>query len=186
MKQTRKLRTQNLTGIALMTAILCITGPFAIPIGLSPVPVTLSTLTIYLCLFAIGLKKGCVSILLYLLLGFMGLPVFAGFSGGIGKLFGPTGGYLMGYLLLAFIAGLFINKRTNKWYLYLLGMFLGTAACYLFGSVWMAYQMQLSYLTALSIGTLPYLPADLIKMLLALLLGYPLRRAMTSASLVLY
>ena len=77
-------------------------------------------------------------------------------------------------------------KKTNKWYLYLLGMFLGTAACYLFGSVWMAYQMQLSYLTALSIGTLPYLPADLIKMLLALLLGLPLRRAMTSASLVLY
>ncbi len=186
MTPKNKLHTQNLTSIALMTALLCIVSPFALPTGFSPIPVTLGTLAIYLCLFALGLKKGVLAVLLYLILGLIGLPVFAGFSGGIGKLFSPTGGFLVGYLFLAFIAGLFINKRKSKWYLYLFGMILGTVVCYLSGTLWMAYQMQIPYLTALSLGVLPYLPADLLKMILALLLGLPLRKALTSASLVLY
>ena len=169
-----------------MSAIICIISPFALPTVFSPVPITLSTLAIYLCLFVLGLKKGVVSVLLYLLLGLIGLPVFAGFSGGVGKLFGPTGGYLIGYLFLVFIAGLFINRRKSKWYLYLLGMLLGTATCYLFGTLWLAYQMQLTFSEAFALGVLPYIPADLIKMIAALLLGLPLRKALTSASLVLY
>lgn len=169
-----------------MTAVICIISPFALPTVISPVPLTLGTLAIYLCLFALGLKKGFISVILYLVLGLIGLPVFAGFSGGMGSLFGPTGGYLVGYLFLAFIAGLFINRRKNKWYLYLLGMLLGTAACYLFGTFWLAYQMQLTFFEAFTLGVLPYIPADLIKMIAALLLGLPLRKALTSASLVLY
>lgn len=186
MSQKNNLYTQNLTSIALMTAVICLISPFAVPTVFSPVPITLGTLAIYLCLFALGLKKGFLSVLLYLVLGLIGLPVFAGFSGGPGKLLGPTGGYLIGYLFLALIAGLFINRRKSKWYLYLLGMLLGTVTCYLFGTLWLAWQMQLDFKEALTLGVLPYLPADLIKMTVALLLGLPLRKALTSASLVLY
>lgn len=186
MTQENKLHTKNLTSIALMTAIICIISPFSIPTGFSPVPITLGTLAIYICLFALGLKKGCISVLMYLILGLIGLPVFAGFTGGFGILFSPTGGYLIGYLFLALITGFFINKRKSKWYLYLLGMLLGTIACYLFGTLWLAYQMQLTFSEAFTVGVLPYIPADLIKMIAALLLGIPLRKALTSASLVLY
>ena len=186
MTQANKSHSKNLTFIALMTAVLCIISPFSLPVGFSPVPITLSTLAIYLCLFILGLKKAVISVLLYLLLGFIGLPVFAGFSGGAGKLLGPTGGYLIGYIFLVCIAGLFINNKKGKWYLYLSGMVLGSMSCYLFGTIWLAFQMRLTFPEAFALGVLPYIPADFFKMIIALLLGLSLRKALTSASLMLY
>lgn len=180
---------KNLTLIALMTAVICILSPFSIQIVISPVPITLGVFAIYLTLMLLGMKRGTVSCLLYILLGLVGIPVFSGFSGGAGKLLGPTGGYIIGYIFLALIAGFFIDRFfvcdwPNRWYLCLAGMVLGTAICYLFGTVWLAYQMELSFSEALAMGVLPYIPADLIKMVLALLVGIPLRKALIRAHLV--
>ena len=182
--KNNKLHTKNLTLIALMTAVLCIVSPFAVPIGLSPVPVTFCTLAIYLSVFVLGMKRGALSCVLYILLGLVGLPVFSGFLGGAGTLLGPTGGYLIGYIFIALIAGTFIDKRTGKWYVCLLGMVCGTAVCYLFGTLWLAYQMQLDLFSAAAIGVLPYIPADLIKMVLAMLIGTPVRKSLNRAHLL--
>ena len=130
------------------------------------------------------MKKGTLSCLLYILLGLVGLPVFSGFSGGAGKLLGPTGGYFIGYVLLCLIAGAFIDRCSNKWYIVLLGMLSGTLVCYLFGTLWLAYQMQLDFFCAVAIGVLPYIPADLIKMIMALLIGTPVRKALNKAHLL--
>ena len=179
-----KFRTKNLTLVALMTAMLCIISPFAIPTVFSPVPITFCTLGIYLSVFILGMKRGTLSCLLYILLGLVGLPVFSGFSGGAGKLFGPTGGYIMGYILLCLIAGTFVDRCSNKWYIVLFGMLSGTIVCYLFGTTWLAYQMQLDFFSAAALGVLPYIPAELTIMIMVLFIGMPIRKALSKAHLL--
>ena len=112
-KEKSKVQMMMLT--ALMTAVICVLSPFSIPIG--PVPVSLSTMAVFLCVYALGLRDGCAAVGLYILLGAFGLPVFSGFSGGIAKLSGPTGGYIIGYLFMAAIGGWFID-RFRHFFLY--------------------------------------------------------------------
>ena len=81
-----------MTIISLMTAMICILGPITLAIPISPVPISFVTLAIYLAVYILGMKKGAISCLLYLLIGFVGLPVFSAFTGGVGQLLGPTGG----------------------------------------------------------------------------------------------
>lgn len=103
MKQSA-IPVHTLTLTALMAAMLCVLGPLSIPIG--PVPLSLATLVIYLSVYLLGWKWGLVSVVVYLLVGMSGVPVFSGFGGGLGRLLGPTGGYLIGYLPLAALSGL--------------------------------------------------------------------------------
>ena len=100
-----------------------------------------------------------------------GLPVFSGFSGGIGKLAGPTGGYLAGFIFLILIAGFFMQILPKKKTLTILGMVLGMAATYIFGTLWLAAQMELSFTAALSVGVLPYLLGDAVKIAAASIIG---------------
>ncbi len=170
-------RTKTLAMIGLMAALICILGPLTIPLPFSPVPLSLTHLPIFFSIYLLGMKKGTVSYLIYMLLGLVGLPVFSGFSGGPGKLFGPTGGYIIGFVFMAIICGLFIDRWFDKWYLCLAGMLLGCTVCYLFGTVWLAYQSKLSFSVALMSGVIPFIPGDLIKILITLPLGSALRKA---------
>ena len=97
----RALSTSQMALIGVMTAVTCILGPFAIPIPISPVPISFTNLAVYLTVYVLGMKAGTISYLIYLLLGFAGLPVFSGFTGGVAKLAGPTGGYLVGFIFMA-------------------------------------------------------------------------------------
>ena len=169
---TQTLRTTNTYAMAvtaLMTAVTCILAPLSIPIG--PVPISLTNFAIYLALYLLDWKKGTVSYIIYLLLGLVGLPVFSGFTGGLGKLAGPTGGYLAGFLIMLLIAGLIVHASHGKRIPSIFGMILGSAATYLFGTLWLAFQMDLGFMAALSIGVLPYLAGDLIKILIAAGIG---------------
>ena len=178
------LKIKTITSIGLMTAILCIISPFAFPLPFSPVPITFSTLALCLCVFLLGIYKSIICGLLYLLIGAIGLPVFAGFTGGIGRLFGPTGGYLIGYLLLLLIFGYFSNKGNYRFSFCMLGMALGSLSCYLFGSLWLSISTDISFVQALLIGVVPYLPADIAKMFLAYAIGMPIRKAIIRAGLL--
>lgn len=111
-KTNSKFTIQQIAMIAVMTAVTCVLAPLSVPIG--PVPISLTNLVIYFSLFILGTKKGTISYLIYLLIGLVGIPVFSGFTSGPGKLFGPTGGYLIGFIPLALIAGYFINHFHNK------------------------------------------------------------------------
>lgn len=97
MKQ-KSMTTYQLVLTGVLTAVICILGPMTLMIPISPVPISLANLAICLSIVILGMKLGTLSCILYLLIGLAGLPVFSGFSGGIGKLAGPTGGYLVGYL----------------------------------------------------------------------------------------
>ena len=164
--------------ISLFTALLCVLSPLAITLPISPVPFTLGTFILYITIYIIGFQNGFISFLLYLLLGFVGLPVFAGFSGGPGRLMGPTGGYLVGEIFLVIILGLLLKKS------YLLGLILGTLICYLFGSLWLAALNHISFPAALGLGVLPYLPFDAIKILSAILLAPRIRSRLIKVGLL--
>lgn len=164
-------RTRNLTLIGLMTAVLCILGPFSIPIPVSPVPLSLTNFAVYITVYTLGMKSGTLSVLVYLCLGTAGLPVFSGFSGGLGKLAGPTGGYLIGFLFLALIQGFFMEHIPGQRLPSILGMIIGLAVCYTFGTVWLAGQMSLSFSATLSAGVIPYLPGDILKIIAAAIIG---------------
>ena len=103
--KNKKMSTRQMTIIALMTAVTCILGPLAIPLPFSPVPISFTNLAIYFSIFVLGTYSATVSYLVYLLIGMVGLPVFSGFAGGFGKMAGPTGGYLVGFIFMALIAG---------------------------------------------------------------------------------
>ena len=106
-----------MTIIALMTAVTCILGPLAIPLPFSPVPISFTNLAIYFSIFVLGTYSATVSYLVYLLIGMVGLPVFSGFAGGFGKMAGPTGGYLVGFIFMALIAGFFVDRFWEPWWL---------------------------------------------------------------------
>ncbi|MFR6311142.1 biotin transporter BioY, partial [Anaerofustis stercorihominis] len=97
------LKTRTLTKIALCTAVMCIIGPVSVPIPISPVPISLAQLGIYFAVYALGYKYALISVLVYILIGSIGLPVFSGFMGGVNRLIGPTGGYLLGFIFLTLI-----------------------------------------------------------------------------------
>lgn len=172
---------RQLAVIGVMTAVTCILAPFSLPIG--PVPISLTNLAIYFSLFVLGMKKGTVSYLVYLLIGFIGVPVFSSFTSGPEKLLGPTGGYLIGFIFMAIIAGLFIDKFTNKRIITFLGMAAGTIVCYGFGTAWLAYQAHLSWKQALFAGVIPFILGDAVKMAIAACLGPEIRKQLIRAGL---
>lgn len=170
--------THQLTYIAVLTAVLCIIGPFTIPLPFSPIPLSLISLVIYLSVFLFGQKVGTLSYLLYFLIGLAGVPVFSGFAGGFAKAAGPTGGYLLGFLFLTLIMGYFTEKFPARPAFTVIGMTLGTAVCYLFGTLWLSWQMSIPFIAGLSLGVLPYLPGDICKMILVMLLGPKLKKTL--------
>ena len=177
------INTKTMALIALMTAIICILGPLSIAIPISPVPISLTNLAVYFTVYVLGMKRGTISYLIYLLIGLVGLPVFSSFTGGAGKLFGPTGGYLVGFIFMALICGFFIEKWPSKLYLHFAGMVLGTVVCYLFGTIWLAFQGNMGFYAALAAGVLPFIPGDLVKIIIALLAGPAIRKQLKRAGL---
>ncbi|MGN0465545.1 MAG: biotin transporter BioY [Lachnospiraceae bacterium] len=175
------LSVKQIASIGVMAAAICLLAPMSIPIG--PVPISLTNLVIYFSLYILGMKKGTLSYLIYLLIGMVGLPVFSGFTSGPGKLFGPTGGYLIGFIPMAILAGIVIDKYTDKKILCLLGMIAGTIICYALGTVWLAYQADMDFTAAMWAGVIPFIPGDLIKMILAMLLGPQIRERLKQANL---
>ncbi|MCR4649445.1 MAG: biotin transporter BioY [Lachnospiraceae bacterium] len=184
MNNKAKITTITITRVALATAVICVLGPLALPLPISPVPISLGILGVFFSVYVNGWLWGSLSCILYLLIGLVGVPVFSGFSGGAGKLLGPTGGYMIGYILLALIAGFFIEKFEKQIPLHIVGMVLGTAACYLLGTIWLAISTKMNFQAALLAGVIPFIPADIVKMVIAILVGIPVRRGIKKISAI--
>lgn len=164
----QKGRLYRMTMAALVTAVTCILAPLALPIG--PVPISLTNLVLYFSLYLLGWKLGTISLCVYLLLGAVGLPVFSGFAGGLAKLVGPTGGYLIGFLPMMILTGIMMEKSKKRW-VHFLAMVVGTAVCYAFGTMWFCVVMDSTVGSALMMCVIPFIPGDLIKIVLAVLGG---------------
>ena len=189
-----KIDTRQLTLCAVMAAVMCVIAPISLPIG--PIAVTGGTLTIFLTGCLLGPWRGLAATAVYLLAGFVGLPVFSNYMGGAGRLIGPTGGYLVGYLPMMLLAGLAAEYALRRFAgqgkkgqvlalsLSFFGMVLATAVLYAFGTAWYCVQAGADLQTALAACVLPFIPFDLMKMVLALLICIPVRRRLEQAGLL--
>ena len=167
----QKIRTKQIVLIALMTAVTCVLGPLSIPLPFSPVPISLTNFAIFLAIFVLGMKSGTISFIIYLLLGAIGVPVFSSFRGGLQVLAGPTGGYLIGFIFLALIMGFALEHFDRKLVPTIIGMIIGMAVCYAFGTVWLAKLLSLSFKEGLMMGVIPYLAGDAAKIIIAAIVG---------------
>ena len=175
-------KIHNLVNIALMAAIICVLSPWSIPIG--PVPITLGLAAVLLAVYLLGTLKGTAATCIYLLIGLVGLPVFSGFSGGASKLAGPTGGYLIGYIPMALIAGFFIHRFYKNVILQYLGMALSLAVLYIFGTAWLCLSASMTVSAACAMAVWPFIPFDLIKLAVVIALGRVLRSQLVKAGLL--
>ena len=167
------MKTKDIARVGILAALIALCAWISIP---TAVPFTLQTFAIFLALAVLGGKLGTLAVGVYLLLGAVGLPVFAGFKGGLGALLGNTGGYLLGFLLTALVmwgAERLFGQKTGP---YLLSAVVGLLLCYLFGTAWF-YVLYTSTSGPVGIATvlgwcvIPFVIPDLVKLVLALLLG---------------
>lgn len=137
-----------------------------------PVPVTGQTFAILLTASILGSKSATLAVLAYICKGLAGLPVFAQFKAGMPALLGPTGGYIIGFLAAAFIVGLLVERiRDRKFIKILFAMIAGLVVIYTFGILWLCFYMKgAGLLTILNVGLFRFIPGEIIKIALALLL----------------
>ena len=178
----KKLSIYEMTTCAIMTALMCVLGPLSIPIG--PIPVSLTNFVLYVTIILLGTKLTLVSYIVYLLLALVGLPVLSGYSGGVAKLAGPTGGYLLGFIFLIIIGGIFYEKFKSKHVIVGIGLFIGLLAAYFFGTIWFVYQMSVDIPYALSVCVFPFIPFDIVKIVIAIILGNILKNALNKSGLI--
>lgn len=174
-----KAKTLDLVYMAVCAALMAICSWIAIP---TTVPFTLQTFAVFLTVILLGGRRGTIAVLVYILLGAVGIPVFAQFTGGIGILLGSTGGYIVGFLFTALTMWGIEKLFGRKTWALILSMLLGLIACYSFGTAWyMIFYAgtpdAVGLLTALSWCVFPFMLPDLVKISLALALGTQLRRA---------
>lgn len=184
MEKTRRIKRNNLIKInvkdiayiAIFIAVITVSSWISIPF---PVPFTLQILAIFLSIYLLGAYRSFITILLYLLLGLIGVPVFASFKSGLGAFMSPTGGFLIGFLIipLVYLPFTMIKKYENLFYI--IAMILGLFLTYLIGSVYFIYvfkQGQIKLYEALTITVFPFIIPDICKLILAIIMGKKLKK----------
>lgn len=173
-----KIRTRDIAYIAIFTALMAVCSWISIP---TAIPFTLQTMAVFLAVGLLGGKRGTIAVVAYVLLGAVGAPVFANFSGGAGILLGQTGGYILGFIGSTILMWALERFLGGKLWGLGLSMVLGLLVCYAFGTAWfmVVYPMggeSVTLWTALTWCVFPYVVFDLIKIALALTLTSQLRR----------
>lgn len=177
------MKTKNLVLCAVCAAITCVLAPLSIPVS-GMVPITLATFAVMLSGLLLGGRLGAVSQVIYLIIGAVGVPVCAGYTPALPRLLGPTGGYLIGYIPLAFICGAIYsawgrNSSGVKKYAVMLGaMAAGTVVLYAFGTAWFCIQGGVALIPALTMCVVPFLIGDAVKMIVVAALVPQLEKAL--------
>ena len=170
-------KIKDIAIISVAAAMICVLSPISIPIG--DVPISLATFIIYLIAAILGPKKGTISVLVYILVGIIGVPVFSNYRAGISVIVGVTGGYIVGYIPLALLTGIFTYKFKNKIWMYPIGMILGTIVCYFIGTVWYMFNTNNNLISSLLVCVVPFLLFDLIKIVLSSVLAYLINKKLS-------
>lgn len=169
--KNNKSHIASLLLAALFAAVTTICSWINIPLPFTPVPINLATLAMLLTGGLLGPKYGTISMTVYVILGAIGAPVFHGFTGGLGIIAGPTGGYIIGYIAGALVCGIIVKYLWKKGFLMLLAaLILGTFACYLFGTAWFIVSTGSGLIAALLMCVVPFLIGDGIKIVIAFFL----------------
>lgn len=171
------ISVRSMTYIALSVAIMAICSWISVPLV---VPFTLQTMAVFLVSGILGTKRALLAITLYVLLGAIGVPVFAGFSSGIGVLLGPTGGYIFGFFFIALCVGWATERYGNSAVTLTISMTIGLILCYTFGTLWFQHVYTqnngpVGLWTVLSWCVFPFIIPDLVKMIIAVTIAQRVR-----------
>lgn len=168
------MNTKKITVTGILAAVLCVIAPFSIPAG--AIPISLATFAIYIISCTVNKKYAIAAVIIYILIGAVGLPVFSSFSGGFHRIVGVTGGYIIGYIPCAYIIGALTDRYEYQKHIYPLSMILGTLICYAIGTGWYMIQTHSGLIPALTACVLPFLIGDAIKITAASCIGMTLRK----------
>ena len=173
MQSTSKTKTFDLVYIAVAAVIIAVCSWISIP---TLIPFTMQTFAVFFVLSFFGGKRGTAAIVVYLLFGLIGIPVFSSFTGGIGILLGPTGGYIIGFVFIGLIYWLAVLLGGNKLWIETVALLIGLVVLYAFGTLWYikVYTSKTGttgLLTALTWCVFPFILPDLLKLCLALFLA---------------
>ena len=174
--------TRNLVLCAMCAAITCILAPLSIPLA-GGVPVSLATFAVMLSGVLFGGPLGALSKLIYVLLAAVGLPVLAGWTGGLGIVLGMTGGYIIGYIPCAWLTGLIYKKygetakKPVKILFMILGMTAGNIVLYVIGTAWFMFITEMTLEASLAACVIPFIPGNIIKMAAVIIIGLPVENA---------
>lgn len=165
---------------AVLAAVICALSPWTIPIG--PIPLSLASFGVYIAACIVDWKTGTISVFSYVVIGAIGLPVFSGGGGGFGKLAGPTGGYIIGYIFCALIIGVLVDifgkRRVIGKIIYPLSMIVGTVVLYAFGTFWYMWQTPVAFGAALLVCVVPFLIGDAVKIAISSVICPTLRKTL--------
>ncbi len=160
--------------VGILAALICVFSPLSIPFG--AIPISLSTLTIYIVSSSVNKKYSVTAVAIYILIGAVGLPVFSSFTGGLQCITGYTGGYIIGYIPCAFIIGMLTDRFESNKIIYPISMIAGTSVCYLFGTLWYMHRAVCGLTEALAVCVLPFIIGDIIKITVASSIGITLKQ----------
>ena len=174
------MKTKNMLVCAFFATVICVTAPFAIPIGV--VPITLILFSLALTAFITGSKRAAVATAIYMLIGIIGVPVFSGFKSGLTAIMSPVGGFAFSYIFIALILGQSVKCKRKLSVVLLCAAAL--AVCYICGTAWYMFMTKADVMTALWLCVIPFIPFDILKLLLAYIVGKVVRKRLVKAKLL--
>ncbi|BDH61984.1 biotin synthesis protein BioY [Lysinibacillus sp. PLM2] len=177
-----KSKTYPYVMTAFAAAIIAVLAQITIPLPL--VPITGQTLAIGLVVTILGTKYGTLSVLVYILLGAIGMPVFSGFSGGFAVLIGPTGGYIVGFIVQALVMGIYMDKLGYNYLQAIISNLIGMVVTLSFGTIWLKILANISWEAAFYSGAAPFIVVGILKAIIAAWVGIMVRNRLTTAKLL--
>lgn len=194
MKKT--FTAKEISRIAIFTAITAVLAQIVVPLPFTPMPISFGLVAVYITGILLKPKHAVFVQICYLLIGAVGVPVFGNFRGGVGALFGPTGGYLMMYPIMAWIVSFALNsrqsrqlesKQNKKWLFAKAGISISIAhlLLYLGGTTWLCITTGSSFAAALALAVYPFIPLDILKIVFCVVAVIPLRFRMLSNNMLL-
>ena len=178
----KKTNIRELTKLAICIALLCVSSYISFPIPFSPAPITAQTIIINLIALILTPRQTAVSIGIYILLGICGLPVFSGGTAGIGRLLGPTGGFIIGFLISAPLISLLKGKKDSILRYLLVTIFVGMPVLDAFGALFMCITQKMNLIAALSAAVVPFLFGDILKCIVGSYLALALNKALKKSA----
>ncbi len=173
----KNMKTRDMIMVAMFAALICIGAYIVIPLPFSPVPITLQTLFIMMAGLILPVELAGMTVVIYLLLGIVGLPVFSGGGSGIGILFGPTGGYLVGFLIGVMVISFMVNKfKSNVMVEFISTVIGGIIVVYAIGVIWLSAKTGMGIAKAFTVGAVPFLIGDFMKAIVATVVAVPIRQ----------
>ena len=175
------MKTKDMVLTGMLTAVLAVLSIIQIPMP-SGVPITLQTFAVALCGYVLGKKKGTLATVLYVVIGTIGIPVFAGMTGGFSCLIGPTGGFIYGFIFLAFFSGAGM-KNKNKVISVAFGV-VGLAICHLLGALQFSIVTSTGFGASIMLVSVPYLLKDVLSVIGAMVVAIAVRKGLAGANLL--